>query len=102
MTTKQTEKLKKALPKIKTIGFNSDCTKSFDIDLDYSDAVFIDDENRLHIHCECDSGNELMDYWGEYKPKEFPWIHPELQEWAGKRNMYWDWMDAAGIVLCES
>lgn len=41
-------------------------------------------------------GDGLVDYYG---PKGYSFIHPELEAWADKRGMFWEWENPSNIAL---
>lgn len=52
------------------------------------------DEDYLTVSAE--HGDGLVDYYG---PKGYPFIHPELEAWAKKKGMFWEWETAGSICL---
>jgi hypothetical protein len=49
-----------------------------------------------------DDGEYFLDYYGEFFPKEAPYIHPMIEQWAKDNNCYWEWRDPGSIVLYET
>ena len=52
----------------------------------------------LHIHNEWTLGQQVYDYYGEFTGG-YPYIAPELENWARKNNMYWECVNPASIAL---
>lgn len=84
-------KLQATLPKLTTLDRDL-------YEIEVAPTSFIDEEGRLHISGE--DGNGFVDYYGEFRGG-YPYIHPELENWARELGMYWEWDNPASICLSE-
>lgn len=41
-----------------------------------------------------------VDYYGEFRGG-YPWIAPELEEWARKQGGYWEWENPEAICFAK-
>lgn len=41
---------------------------------------------------------DAVDYYGEYRGG-YPWIHPNLEQWAAEQGGYWEWENPEAIVF---
>lgn len=81
------QKLQNELPKLDWIDLsNGECKGSKKLP-----TSFIKD-NTLHVSGE--DGDGFVEYY-EY------FIHPDLEKWAEKKGLYWEWEDAGSIMLCK-
>lgn len=94
---RQTEKLKLSKMK-KAEKLQNELPKLLTLDKEYNEVKilptsFIKNET-LYISAE--DGNGFADYYN------LLYIDPELEKWAEKRGLYWDWEDAGSIMLGEA
>ena len=72
------------------------------IDIAVGDAVIEnyehDDASYIGISAEHNHTSMVIDYYGEFRGG-YPYISPSLEKWAEKKGLYWEWMNAAVIVL---
>lgn len=100
----KTEKIIDKLPKIETELLTKKDGKFewVTAELDWSKVSFIDDEGRFNLSGEHEvSQMYICDYYGEFRGNR-PWINPVLEQWAEQNGYFWDWMNPAGIYLCEA
>lgn len=54
-------------------------------------------DNGVEIYISAEHGDGVADYYGEYQGG-YPWIHPELEQWAESHGSYFEWQNAGCIV----
>lgn len=85
-----------ALPVID--GYDWDSTKRELVEVKLKPTAFIREDGTVIVSA--DDGKGFADYYGN----EFIdplYIHPKLEEFATKRDMYWEWVNPGCIALCE-
>lgn len=58
-------------------------------------AEFFIQEGKLFCN-----DDRAVDYYGEFRGG-YPWISPELVNWAEKRGGYWEWQNSECIVFAQ-
>jgi len=55
-------------------------------------------ESDGDILVSAEDGKCLADYYGEFLGG-YPWVHPALEAFAEKHNMFWEWKNPGCISL---
>ena len=66
----------------------------------YRDVSPVKQRDDGTIYVSAEDGLGLADYYGEFVGG-YPWIHPELEQWAADNGGYWEWESAGAIVLAK-
>lgn len=66
-----------------------------DLEMTTRECSFVARDGELYC-----SDIDAVDYYGEFRGG-YPWIAPELVEWAEKKGLYWEWENPGCIVLVE-
>ena len=55
-------------------------------------------EKDNHVLVSAEDGKCLADYYGEFLGG-YPWVHPDLVDFAEKNGMFWEWQNPGCISL---
>ena len=75
-------------------------TKLKELKIDWVEGIcnptVIEKDDRVIVDAE--DGKCLADYYGEFTGG-YPWIHPDLEKFAEKNNLFWEWVNPGCIQL---
>ena len=94
----QAEALMKKLPAIQVEDYVKVDGKYEWVQVDILPEAWVND-GQLHVSGE--NGDGLVDYDGYEFNGYLPYIHPDLEAWAEKKGMYWEWDSPGSICLAQ-
>tara|TARA_R100001126_G_C4707929_1_gene93358 strand:+ start:131 stop:469 length:339 start_codon:yes stop_codon:yes gene_type:complete len=102
VTEAKRAKIAEELKEFKIENADYDMESESLIDIAVGDAVIEnyehDDVSYIGISAEYNHTATSIDYYGEFRGG-YSYINPSLEKWAEKKGLYWEWMNAAVIVL---
>lgn len=95
MNSQQLEQLAEQLRAVKREGVGA----QFPYDLvEVSPTVFVRDGQ---VYVSAGDGPNFADYYGEHRGG-YPWIAPELEQFAQQHGGFWEWQNPGAIVFIYS
>jgi hypothetical protein len=58
-------------------------------------------ERDGQVFVSAEHGDNMADYYGEYRGG-YPWIRPELEEFAKQHGGHWEWQNPGAIVFVQN